>query len=67
MEDLKPGDVVVLNSGGPRMTLVGPVHNGVPSDPQVRCMWFRDVDGGGIEGEAQEIQVSFHAIRRHPR
>ena len=35
--DLKPGDVVQLNSGGPRMTVVA-----VQSDGTLRCTWFRE-------------------------
>jgi uncharacterized protein YodC (DUF2158 family) len=31
----KPGDVVELNSGGPRMTVVA-----VQSDGTLRCIWF---------------------------
>ncbi|EPL2029911.1 YodC family protein [Pseudomonas aeruginosa] len=40
MSDLKLGDVVRLNSGGPKMTVghigVQPVSN----EPYVRCTWF---------------------------
>lgn len=63
-DELKVGDVVVLRSGGPRMTLVGPVHDGVPSDPQVRCMWFCEDDLGR---EPREIVVSPAAIRKSQR
>src|SRR6476619_3370688 len=35
--NFKPGDVVQLNSGGPRMTVVA-----VQSDGTLRCNWFRD-------------------------
>jgi uncharacterized protein YodC (DUF2158 family) len=31
----KPGDVVQLNSGGPKMTVVA-----VQSDGTLRCVWF---------------------------
>ena len=40
----KPGDVVQLNSGGPKMTVVA-----VLSDKTMRCVWFSDdgrADGG---------------------
>ena len=58
-DEIKAGDVVVLNSGGPPMTIVGPVHDGVPSDPQVRCAWF---SFGG--SQQQEISVSPSALRK---
>jgi uncharacterized protein YodC (DUF2158 family) len=43
-ESFKPGDVVQLNSGGPRMTVVA-----VQSDGTLRCIWFHEdgkADGG---------------------
>ena len=35
----KPGDVVQLNSGGPKMTVVA-----VQSDGTLRCVWFHDTE-----------------------
>jgi uncharacterized protein YodC (DUF2158 family) len=40
----KPGDVVQLNSGGPKMTVVA-----VLSDGTMRCTWFND-DGRSDSG-----------------
>lgn len=35
---LVPGDLVMLKSGGPRMTVVGVgTYNG---EPKVKCQWF---------------------------
>lgn len=43
MEEIKPGDVVQLKSGGPTMTVVG-FDLGMPGQPpdksNVRCVWF---------------------------
>ena len=33
----RPGDVVPLNSGGPKMTVVS-----VQSDGTLRCVWFQE-------------------------
>ena len=40
----KPGDVVQLNSGGPKMTVVS-----VQSDGTLRCVWFQE-DGSKTMG-----------------
>lgn len=37
----KKGDVVVLKSGGPSMT-VGAYHENYQGDDRLVCMWFKD-------------------------
>jgi len=41
MNEFKVGDVVMLKSGGPRMTIthLGP-YESMLNDKQVRCEWF---------------------------
>ena len=43
-ESFKPGDVVQLNSGGPKMTVVA-----AQSDGTLRCVWFHE-DGNQDSG-----------------
>jgi uncharacterized protein YodC (DUF2158 family) len=46
--DLKMGDVVMLKSGGPKMTIVNissPLPGSISSAKWVRCIWF---DGSNI-------------------
>jgi uncharacterized protein YodC (DUF2158 family) len=40
MEAFKPGDVVVLKSGGPKMTVEGSGSSG----REVTCVWFAEED-----------------------
>jgi uncharacterized protein YodC (DUF2158 family) len=40
MSDFKKGDVVVLNSGGPRMTVIDLVPEFRTGEPLARCSWF---------------------------
>lgn len=47
----KPGDVVQLNSGGPRMTVVA-----VQSDGTLRCTWFRE-DGPQDNGVFAQVAL----------
>ncbi len=41
MADLKVGDVVVLKSGGPKMTIMG-IGKYMKFDPGAECHWFVD-------------------------
>ena len=47
----KPGDVVQLNSGGPRMTVVA-----VQSDGTLRCIWFHE-DGKHDNGIFAQVAL----------
>ena len=47
----KPGDVVQLNSGGPRMTVVA-----VQSDGTLRCVWFQE-DGKQDNGVFAQVAL----------
>jgi uncharacterized protein YodC (DUF2158 family) len=41
----KSGDVVVLKSGGPKMTVEGPAHKLRPDEPEkVKCAWFDGIE-----------------------
>lgn len=53
--EYEPGDVVVLNSGGPRMSVCGVA--GRPPEQVVLCAWF---DGGQL---AQEVLLPAAALR----
>lgn len=58
-EEIKPGDVVQLKSGGEPMTAGRFV--GTPSDPQdrkfIRCWWFAD-------GEIREWNLPVEALKK---
>ena len=45
-DDFKPGDVVRLKSGGPRMTVdhIGPQHMASETNA-AQCSWFQDEKG----------------------
>ena len=47
----KPGDVVQLNSGGPKMTVVS-----VQSDGTLRCVWFQE-DGKQDNGVFAQVAL----------
>jgi uncharacterized protein YodC (DUF2158 family) len=47
----KPGDVVQLNSGGPRMTVVV-----VQSDGTLQCIWFHE-DGKQDQGVFAQVAL----------
>jgi uncharacterized protein YodC (DUF2158 family) len=49
--NFKPGDVVQLNSGGPKMTLVV-----LQSDGTLRCTWFHD-DGKADSGVFAQVAL----------
>ena len=49
--NFKPGDVVQLNSGGPRMTVVV-----VQSDGMLRCVWFHE-DGKADSGVFAQVAI----------
>jgi uncharacterized protein YodC (DUF2158 family) len=51
----KPGDVVQLNSGGPRMTVVA-----VQSDGTLQCIWFHE---DGKRGNGVFAQVALRAAK----
>ena len=51
----KPGDVVQLNSGGPRMTVVA-----MQSDGTLRCIWFRE---DGTQDNGVFAQVALRAAK----
>ncbi|HEX8012455.1 MAG TPA: DUF2158 domain-containing protein [Casimicrobiaceae bacterium] len=40
MASFKPGDIVKLKSGGPKMTVEGPYRGHSSNEEQVRCIWF---------------------------
>ncbi len=40
MPELKPGDIVVLKSGGPNMTVEAAPYRAANGDTTVRCIWF---------------------------
>ena len=50
----KPGDVVQLNSGGPKMTV-----EAVQSDGSLRCVWFHE----GKKDSGVFPQVSLRAAK----
>ncbi len=45
-ETLKIGDVVMLKSGGPKMTVTGVDKEASTREPLVNCMWF---DGNELD------------------
>ena len=47
----RPGDVVQLNSGGPKMTVVS-----VQSDGTLRCVWFQE-DGKQDSGVFAQVAL----------
>ena len=47
----KPGDVVQLNSGGPKMTVVA-----AQSDGTLRCIWFHE-DGKQDNGVFAQVAL----------
>jgi len=47
----KPGDVVQLNSGGPKMTVVA-----AQSDGTLRCIWFHE-DGKHDNGVFAQVAL----------
>ena len=47
----KPGDVVQLNSGGPKMTL-----ESVQNDGTLRCVWFQE-DGKRDSGVFAQVAL----------
>jgi uncharacterized protein YodC (DUF2158 family) len=51
----KPGDVVQLNSGGPKMTVVA-----VQSDGTLRCIWFQE---DGKQDNGVFVQVALRAAK----
>jgi uncharacterized protein YodC (DUF2158 family) len=58
MEDLKTGDVVRLNSGGPKMT-VEKVLLDDHSNRIIRCAWMDDPGAMQVQrGEFYEAEVS---------
>lgn len=66
-KDLRVGDRVVLNSGGPPMT----VENLLPGGEKVECVWFQPIpmlSGAGDEvsayGEPHRINLPAGAITK---
>jgi len=49
--NFKPGDVVQLNSGGPKMTVAA-----VQSDGTLRCVWFHE-DGKQDNGVFAQVAL----------
>ena len=49
--DFEPGDVVQLNSGGPKMTV-----EAVQSDGTLRCVWFHE-DGKQDHGVFAQVAL----------
>ena len=49
--NFKPGDVVQLNSGGPKMTVAV-----VQSDGTLRCVWFHE-DGKADSGVFAQVAI----------
>jgi uncharacterized protein YodC (DUF2158 family) len=39
-DDLRPGDVVRVKSGGPNMTVKAVAPDGITGEPTVWCEWF---------------------------
>ncbi len=46
MEEIKPGDIVMLKSGGPLMTVVE-----IENDKSARCVWFPKGAGEKLIGD----------------
>ena len=63
-EDLKLGDVVVLNSGGNNMTVTRISQGSNPSEVVVECSWFE-----GPFGDQREKHSSFpiEALKKHKK
>jgi len=61
-EDLKVGDVVVLNSGGSNMTVTHILQGNDPGEVTVWCAWFE-----GPLGNQKEKHSSFpiEALKKH--
>jgi uncharacterized protein YodC (DUF2158 family) len=59
MNEFKPGDVVVLKSGGPAMT-VESIGRSEDGQPRARCTWFE----GGKVASHLFIMAMLEAVER---
>lgn len=48
----KTGDVVTLNSGGPRMSVITSTRNTETQEEETHCVWFSGSDLQGWHGPA---------------
>ncbi|MCY3981448.1 MAG: DUF2158 domain-containing protein [Alphaproteobacteria bacterium] len=52
MEEIKPGDIVMLKSGGPLMTVVE-----IENDKSARCVWFPKGAGEKLIGDVFMLHI----------
>lgn len=61
---LDVGDLVVLKSGSPTMTVVGVAANTEPLEILYKCVWFKYLGNVFYDGFLQTANFPYNALRK---